>query len=175
MKYIRLLQVIDAINMKTGRVMSFAFLAIMLIQVMDVVLRYVFNSPTIWAWDINSMIFRAIAIMGGGYVLLEDAHVRMDLIYRRTGRRVKLVFDLISYPLIILAFILVIWKGWDMAWTAWTTKAHSPSAFGYILWPVKSTLFIGGFLILLQTVSNFSRAIISFKMECSGKKLGGER
>lgn len=137
----------------------------MFVQCMEVVLRYIFNSPTTWAWEVNSMLFRGIAIIGGAYVLLLDAHVRVDLLYRKVSPRARLVFDLISYILIILSLIIVIWKSADMAWGAWKTKARSPTAFGPLLWPIKSTLFVGAFLILIQCVSNPFRSITTFKRE----------
>lgn len=159
----RILRIIDSINETAGRVICFAFLFIMLIQVMEVILRYVFNSPTVWAWDVNSQLFTGVAILGGGYVLLHDAHVRLDLVYRRVNPRMKLIFDLISFPLIIMAFIIVIWKGGEMAWLAWETKARARSYFAPILWPVKSTLFVSAFLILLQAVSHYTRIITSIR------------
>jgi len=165
----RILRIIDTINETVGRVICFAFLSLMLIQVMEVILRYVFNNPTIWAWDVNSQVFTGVAILGGGYVLLHDAHVRLDLLYMRVNPRTKLIFDIISFPLIIIAFIIVIWKGGEMAWYAWEKKARARSYFAPLLWPVKSTLFIAGFLILLQTISHYTRIITSISKR-KGKK-----
>lgn len=161
----RILRIIDTINETVGRVICFAFLFIMLIQVMEVILRYVFNNPTIWAWDINSQLFTGAAILGGGYVLLHDAHVRLDLLYRRVNPRTKLIFDIISFPLIVMAFIIVIWKGGEMAWYAWEKKARARSYFAPLLWPVKSTLFIAAFLMLLQAISHYARIISSIKKQ----------
>lgn len=163
----KVLRIIDTINEKVGRFICFAFIAIMLIQIMEVVLRYIFNNPTIWAWDVNSQLFTGAAILGGGYVLLHDAHVRLDLLYSRVNPRTKLIFDLISLPLIIMAFIIIIWKGGEMALLAWETKAHARSYFAPILWPVKSVLFVGAFLLLLQAVSNYTHIIASIRKPTS--------
>ena len=165
MKPHRILKIIDSINLNIGKTISFAILVIMFVQCMEVILRYIFNSPTTWAWDVNSMLFRGIAIIGGAYVLFYDAHVRVDLLYKRVNPKARLVFDVISYTLIILSFIVVIWKGAEMGWTAWKTKARSPTAFAPLLWPIKSTLFVAGFLVLIQSVSNLFRSIAAFKQE----------
>lgn len=157
------LRVIDGINERVGRIICFSFAVIMLIQVMEVVLRYVFNSPTIWAWDVNSQMFSGTAILGGGYVLLYDSHVRMDLLYGRVKPKTKLVFDLVSFPLILLAFALVIWKGGEMALYAFQTKARGRSFFAPLLWPVKSTLFFAAILIFLQALANFIKVFITFR------------
>lgn len=163
MKVDRIWRIIDTINEKVGRVICFAFIFIMFIQVMEVILRYVFNNPTIWAWDVNSQLFTATAILGGGYVLLHDAHVRLDLLYQRVNPRTRVVFDLISFSLILMAFTIIIWQGGDMGWSAWQTKARARSYFAPILWPVKSALCIAAFFMLLQAISKYTCIIASLR------------
>ena len=163
----RILKIIDRINEVVGKVICFTFVAIMLIQVMEVILRYIFNSPTIWAWDVNSQLFTAAALLGGGHVLLHDGHVRMDLIYSRVRTKTKLIFDLTGYSLILLAFMVIIWKAGDMAWYTFQTKARGQSYFAPLLWPVKSTLFFGAILLFLQTAAYLARTIVSIKHEKS--------
>jgi TRAP-type mannitol/chloroaromatic compound transport system permease small subunit len=166
-----IVRIIDRINEIVGKVICFTFVAIMLIQVMEVILRYIFNSPTIWAWDVNSQLFTATALLGGGHVLLHDGHVRMDLIYSRVGTKAKLIFDLIGYSLILLAFMVIIWKAGDMAWYTFQTKARGQSYFAPLLWPVKSTLFFGAILLFVQAAATLSRTIVSFKQEKSTRRL----
>jgi len=167
----RIARIIDRINETVGKIICFTFVAIMLIQVMEVVLRYIFNSPTIWAWDVNSQLFTAAALLGGGHVLLHDGHVRMDLIYSRVGDKTKLIFDLIAYTLILLAFMVIIWKAGDMAWYAFETQARSQSYFAPLMWPVKSTLFFGAILLFLQAAANLARTIVSLKQEKSAPRV----
>lgn len=158
----RIWKAIDTINDKIGRFICFALIFMALIQVMEVILRYVFNSPTIWAWDVNGQLFVGTAMLGGGYALLHNTHVRIDLLYGRVSPRTRVIFDLIVFPLIIMAFIIVIWKASDMGWSAWESKARAPSYFAPILWPVKSVLGIATFLMLLQAIANYTRTIASF-------------
>ncbi|MEW5722419.1 MAG: TRAP transporter small permease subunit [Thermodesulfobacteriota bacterium] len=159
----RVLRRIDAVNEWIGRTICFAFVFIMVVQVMDVVLRYIFNNPTIWSWDVNGQVFSGTAILGGGYVLLRNGHVRLDLVYGQAGPRAKLVLDLISHTLMILAFAAVIWKAGEMAWSAWTSQARANTYFAPLLWPVKSTLFFGGLLLFLQAAANWVRLAVSLR------------
>jgi TRAP-type mannitol/chloroaromatic compound transport system permease small subunit len=161
----RAARIIDRFNEGVGRVICFTFAGIMLIQVMEVVLRYVFNSPTIWAWDVNSQLFTATSLLGGGYVLLHDSHVRMDLLYSRVGAKTRMIFDLIGFSLILLAFAVIIWKAGDMALYTFRTKARAQSYFAPLLWPVKSTLFFGAILLFLQASGKLARTIVSLKSE----------
>lgn len=59
----------------------------MLLVCLDVVMRYVFNQPIIWAKDICEFILVGIVSMGMGWLLREDKHVRMDFLVERLGKR----------------------------------------------------------------------------------------
>ena len=161
-KFIRVFDIIDKINEKIGKLACYSLLVIMLIQTMEVVLRYVFNSPTIWAWDINGQIFAAAGMIAGAYALLHDTHIRIDLLYRNWSARKKVIVDLLSYGIVLIVFAVVIWQGTEMAWWSWKTDEHANSYFAPILWPVKSCLPIAGFLIFIQGLSKIGRILISF-------------
>lgn len=159
----RVCNVIDTINEKVGRVICFAFLIIMFIQVMEVILRYVFNRPTIWAWDVNGMIFSGTAMLAGAFVYLHDSHVRMDILYSRIKPKRRLILDIIGFPLLFLIFLVIMWQGGKMALWAWKHDQRATSYFAPVLWPVKSALPLAGFLMLLQSVSKFLHAIKSLR------------
>ena len=163
MKADSLCKTIDTLNRRIASVICFAFLFIMLIQVMEATLRYVFNSPTIWAWDINGQAFSATAILAGAYVYLQDSHVRMDILYSRGSARKRLVFDLIGFPFLLLIFALIVWQGGKMALWAYQHNQRATSYFAPILWPVKLALPLAGFLMLLQAMSKFIRAVDSVR------------
>ena len=129
MKESKILQTIDNMNEWVGRVASFGYVAILLIQVMEVILRYVFNSPTIWAWDVNAQLFMGVSILGGAYVLLHDAHVRVDVLYGRVSERKKAIFDSISYTLTTLALAILTWQLADMTWESWRIQGAGAGAF----------------------------------------------
>lgn len=163
----RLFKIIDTINEKIGRGICYALIALMLIQVMEVVLRYIFNNPTIWAWDVNGQIFAGAGIVAGAYALLHDTHVRLDILYRGWSPKRRAIVDLITFPLIVVALCAVIWKGGEMAWWSWKTNEHFHSYFAPILWPVKCCLPIAGFLMLLQTIVKYGRLFIFLRKPVS--------
>ena len=159
----KILRAIDNASEWTGRVAAFAYLAILLIQVMDVMLRYIFNQPTIWSWDVNAQLFIGASILGGGYVLLHDAHVRVDVLYSRMGERKKAFFDLITLTLLILVLGVLVWQLADMTLESWQIKEHGYSLFAPPLYPVKTVFLLGVFLLLMQSVSHACRKISSLK------------
>ena len=170
MKESKILQTIDSINEWVGRVAAFGYVAILFIQVMEVILRYVFNSPTIWAWDVNAQLFMGVSILGGGYVLLRDGHVRVDVLYGRVSERKKAIFDLISYTLTILALALLTWQLGDMTQDSWRMKERSWSLFSPPIYPIKTVFFMGVFLLLLQAIAYAYRRLRSLGKQDATEK-----
>jgi TRAP-type mannitol/chloroaromatic compound transport system permease small subunit len=157
----RLIVLVDGLNDRVGKVLCFSLIVIMLIQVMDVVLRYVFNNPTIWAMDTNTMLFTGASMLAGGYALLHDSHVKLDILYRNWGKRTRAMVDLFTMSLAIVAFCFVIWKGIDSFWWAWKTGQHANSYWAPPMWPVKLCLPVGGVLLLLQGVSRWLKLLLT--------------
>jgi len=93
-----------------------------------VVLRYIFNSPTIWAFEVSNFLFGGIIILGGGYLLLHKGHVSVDIIYNRLSVRGKAILDLCTAPLFFLFVGVLMWQGIDMFWTSLSRWEHSPSS-----------------------------------------------
>ncbi len=152
---------IDALNEKIGRVLCFSLVVIMLIQVLDVVLRYVFNNPTIWAMDANIMLFTGSSMLAGAYALRHDTHVRLDILYRTLGGKAKIILDMVTSLVAMVAICFVIWKGIDGFLWAWKTNQHSHSYWAPPMWPVKLCLPLGGILLLLQFISRWLTLFIS--------------
>lgn len=155
---------------RVGRVAAYAYGVIMLIQLMEAFLRYALSSPTLWAWDVNAQLFMSATILGGGYVLLHDAHVRVDVLYSRVSRRKKAIFDLVSFTLAAFVLGLMTWELADMAWTSWLNKERGHSLFAPPIYPVKLAFLIGVFLLLLQTVAHVYGIIRSLNQSDSNEK-----
>lgn len=153
----RAVEIVDRFNERLARVLCLALLGIMLIQVMDVVLRYFFNAPTIWAMDVNTMTFTGICFLAGAYALLHDTHVKLDILYRGWTRKRRIMVDLVTLPLALAAVCFVIWKGIDAFLWAIKTNQHGQSYWGPPLWPVKLCLPLGAVLLLIQGLAKWAR------------------
>ena len=169
----RAIDLFDKANEGLANVLSFGLIGIMCIQVMDVVLRYFFNNPTIWAMDVNTMTFTGICFLAGGYALLHDSHVRLDILSRGWGRRTQTIIRLITLPIALIAVCFVIWKGWTSLMWAVKTNQHGQSYWGPPTWPVKLCLPLGAVLLVLQGISKWIRLFISLREPDEEKKEGG--
>ena len=76
---------IDKINGWVGRGVAWVTLGLVLVVFVDVVMRYLFNTSFVFTQELEWHLFGFIFLIGAGYTLLHDGHVRVDIIYQRLG------------------------------------------------------------------------------------------
>jgi TRAP-type mannitol/chloroaromatic compound transport system permease small subunit len=154
---LRFSRIVDSINEWTGKILCYLILVIMLTGVYEVGMRYFFNMPTRWVWEMNGLILCVLAALGGGYALLEHAHVRVDIVYDRFSTRTKAIIDLCSSSFMFLFLVVLVWQTSKMSLRSIRYLEHSQTIFGPPIYPFKVILSIGIFLFLLQGLSHFLR------------------
>lgn len=160
-RLIALLRVIDGISERSGKLLSFFLVPMCLVLVYEVIMRYGFNRPTIFAYETSLFIYGAIGMLGGAYVLLHDGHVRMDAVYGRLSLRTRALIDLITVLLFFYFCALLLWQGWEMAYFSLTIKEHTGTPWSPPYYPIKLIIPIAAFLILLQGLVKFIRDLLS--------------
>ena len=156
----KVFHIIDMISEWSGKLVSFLLLPLIAFIVYDVLMRYVFNAPTDWAHELSYLMFGTIWIIGGAYALVKGSHVKMEVIYNRLPLRRRAIIDLITAPLFFVFIGILLWKGWDLAWSSVLRLEHSNSFWSPPLYPVKMMIPLGAFLLLLQGVVRFIRDAI---------------
>lgn len=156
-----LLKTIDATSEWSGKLVALLFYAMMGVLVWEVVVRYTFNAPTIWAHGISLRIFGAYTVLAGAYVLLHKGHIAMDLVYSRFSLRTKAIVDLITAPFFFAFCGVLLWYGSSFAWTSLMMLEIDDTAFRAPIYPVKLAVPLGAFLILLQGLAKYSRDFIT--------------
>ena len=73
-----------------------ALVAMMAIVTYDVVLRYFFNDPTVWAGEVASFLTIAVVFLGLGQNMRQGDHIRIDVITRLLSPRMQLVLDVLA-------------------------------------------------------------------------------
>ena len=145
---------IDALNERIGRLAIWLVLLAVLVSAGNAISRYGLNmSSNAWL-EIQWYMFSLIFLLGSGYTLKHNGHVRIDIVYGRLSPRAQAVIDLVGGLLFLLPMAVVI------AWLSWTGFAHSyaigemsPDAGGLSRWPVKLAIPLGFALLALQGVS----------------------
>jgi TRAP-type mannitol/chloroaromatic compound transport system permease small subunit len=155
----RALRLIDRISEYSGKATSFLILLMIILICLETILRYAFNSPTIWSGELTTMVFGAYIILGGAYTLLVGGHVNMDIIHSRLSPRAKAIIDIITFVFFLFFVLVLIWKGSQRAMTAFSTMERSVTEWRPIVFPVMIILVIGSFLLFLQGIAKFARDI----------------
>ena len=155
------LKYIDIISEWSGKCVAFIIWPAIVIVVWEVVSRYVFNHPTIWAHGISQRIFAFYYILSGAYVTYHNAHVNVDMISTRFPAKIRVIVCLIAF-LCLLAFCgVMLWKGIDFAWTSVRQLEPDETPWRAPLYPVKLIVPVGAFLILIQGFASFIRDLIA--------------
>ena len=153
----RFLGLIDNLSEWVGRIVAPLMLVIMASVVFEVMMRYFFNKPTIWVHEGSAMLFGGYFILAGAYVLRHRRHVIMDILYSHLSLRTRAILDLVGSPLFFLFCGVMLWYGWGMAWHSLAIGQVTESFWKPPLYPLKFTIPVGAFLILLQGSAWFTR------------------
>ena len=138
-----------------GQGVSWVTLALVLVVFVDVVMRYLFNTSFVFTQELEWHLFAFIFLIGAGYTLLHDGHVRVDIIYQRLGKKGQAWINLIGVIFFLLpGCIMVILTSWEFVYNAWAVMEGSPDPGGIpYRFIVKGTITVGFILLTLQGVS----------------------
>jgi len=157
----RLCQLIDRFVEWTGQTVKWLALVVMSIMVYEVVARYIFNRPTVWAFDLSYMVGGSMMLLGAAYVLLHDGHVRVDLFYHKLKPRVKHGIDaVLSLVYFFPLHIVLLTYAFRYARRALLTGETS----GVGIWepsiaPFRIAVLVGFLLFLLEGISWWLRSV----------------
>ena len=151
---------IDGVNARVGRAISFLFIALTIIVVMEVVLRYCFNSPTIWAWDINIQIAAFVIALGAGYALLHHDHVIVDVIVGHFPPRVRAIIDMLTALIFFFGVGMLLYLAIGEAKISIVTGEKLTSLLEPPLGPIRALIAFGILLLLLQGLAKFIRDLM---------------
>lgn len=145
---------IDALNEAIGRAVKWLVLLATLVSATNAGLRYGFDlSSNAWL-ELQWYLFALIFLLGAGYTLKHNGHVRIDVLYGRLTPRAQAWIDLLGGLLFLLPVAgLMAWLGWAVFAESWAIQEHSPDSGGLLRWPIKLALPVGFGLLFLQGVS----------------------
>ena len=156
-----LLHVLDNIGDWSGKIISPLLAAVIVILIYEIVMRYVFNTPTNWAHETSQFLFASYALLSGAYTFRHRLHVNMDIIYNRFSPRMKAIVDLLTSFIALCFIISLLWWGGLTAWESVQLRETSTTNWAPPLYPVKLMLPLGAALLLLQWLAKFIRDLIT--------------
>ena len=164
---------IDKFSKRTGNIVCWITVPLILGMVYEVLARKFFLAPTIWAYDISRFLYGALFMLGAGYALSKGVHIRADFLYRNFKIKTQGIVDFTLYVLFYFPGLLVFLymttgflqesimrgeRGMDTTWMPY-------------MWPIKTCLWFGIIFLLIQGVSELFK---SYYAATKGKWPGKE-
>lgn len=151
----KLAQVIDRLNERVGYLVSWLTTAMVLLVCYDVFTRYVLKTSTVAVQELEWHLFAIIFLLGAGYTLKHDRHVRVDVIYLKLSRRVRAWINFGGCLIFLIPFCaLVLYSSQTFVATAFRIGETSANPGGLpARFIIKACIPIGFALLLLQAVS----------------------
>jgi TRAP-type mannitol/chloroaromatic compound transport system permease small subunit len=157
----KLLKGIDALSVWSGKIFSMLVLPIIVLETGESLLRYVFQKPTDWSWELAAMLFGAFFMMGGAWVLKENNHVRTDVFYNNLSKKWKAWFDLFFFTTIFFVFAgVMVWKMGANAIYSVGILETTFSMWAPPLYPLKVIFAFAYILLLLQGIAKWLRDLV---------------
>jgi len=163
MKYLhRIVTGIDHFNDRVGRGVSWLSLFMVLVTFLIVILRYVFNMGWIWMQESVVYMHGTLFMVAGGYTLLSNGHVRVDIFYRPMSEKAKAWIDLFGvFFLLFPTCALIIIYGYPYVSDAWTVKEGSREAGGIdAVFLLKSIILVFPALLGVQGLSQAGHSLL---------------
>jgi len=121
----------------------------------DVVMRYLFNTSFVFTQELEWWVFGFIFLIGAGYTLLHEGHVRVDIFYQKASPKVRAWINLIGViGFLIPGCLMLIVTSWNFTLNAWSVMEGSPDPGGIpFRFIIKGAIPVGFTLVLLQGLS----------------------
>jgi TRAP-type mannitol/chloroaromatic compound transport system permease small subunit len=157
---LKLSGLIDRVNDRVGKLTMWLVLAAVLISAGNAIVRKAFNIGSNAFLEIQWYIFAAVFMLGVGYVMLKNAHVRIDFISSRLSKRTNAWIDAIGIVIFTIPLsIIMIDLGWPLFARALQSGEMSQNAGGLIRWPALMLVPLGFAILLLQSISELIKRI----------------
>lgn len=152
---------IDTLNAALAKTAAWLMIPLVLFITYEVVMRYVFNRPTLWVFDASYFLTSLIVMLGAAYTLQTRGHVSVDVFYERFSPRTRALIDITLYVVLFFTLWLLIInvmvphvinsfvRGERAATGIWRPP----------IWPFKAWILLGVALLTLQGVAEFVRSV----------------
>jgi len=159
--HVRVVRAIDRFTDTTGTWIAWLNIPLVLAVSYEVVARYGFNAPTIWAYDVSFMLYATIFMLGAAYALHKGAHIRTDFFFEKWSIRTRGVIDSVAYIVFFFPALAVFLyvsgaEGW-YSFEIGETSEQSP--WRPILWPFKMVIPLTCLLLMIQGVSETIKSV----------------
>ncbi|GAB5436302.1 TRAP transporter small permease subunit [Falsiruegeria mediterranea] len=155
---------IDGMNRLIGRVVMYGIFVMMGILLWSSISK-TFFLPSLWTLEMAQFAMVAYYILGGPYSIQMGSNVRMDLLYGEWSVKRQARTDALTVLFLIVYLCVMLYGGYDSLSYSFQYGERSPTAWRPYLWPIKTIMCVGLFLMLLQAISELLKDILRIRGE----------
>ena len=156
-----LIRLIERVSGAFGVIGAVIVAPLIVATVYEVFSRYLFNAPTIWAYEIAYMAMGTNFLLGAAVTLRDRGHIRIDLLYGHWPPKTQAVIDIVGYVCLFLPLAWWLsWGLWKYAYYAYLSgETSGDSAWNPVIWPFRMVFFAGFVLLALQATAELMKAV----------------
>lgn len=153
---------IDVFSRKMGEWSALLILPLTIVVIYEVVMRYAFDAPTIWGFELTTFLYGVHFMLGLAYTDVTNGHVKVDIFTARARTRTQAMIVLLANLIIFLPVFtcMTIWA-WKYAITSTLQLELNSTSWAPPIWPVKLIMAVAFSFLLIQGISTILKAIHS--------------
>ncbi len=174
--WLRIVEVIDRFTSITGQFFAWIFVVpLVAVVTYEVVARYGFDAPTIFAFDLTYMFYGALFMLCAAFALYKGAHIRTDMLWEQYSDRTKGIVDLCAYIFFFFPGLLIfLFTSVDDAlYSVSIGERSEQTAWRPILYPFKAVIPLTTLLLLIQGVSEALKSLYAIRTGRLYKRIEG--
>lgn len=150
----KLHRLLGAVEKGGAGVSSSIILLTMFLVTVDVVMRYVFNSPIPGVYNVVELMMIGIVFLAVAYVQSHREHVKVEFFTKWLPPRAQAALDIFGHVLGLFIFSVITWQGAKLAWRSWVDQDYSMGIVHVPYWPGKWAFTIGLGLLCLRLLAH---------------------
>lgn len=155
---------IDALQEKFGFATSMLIFPMVIVVIYEISMRYVFNAPTTWGFEATTFLYGIHYMLGMGYTLKYNGHVKVDVFVSLMSQKKQTYVSLFTHIVFFLPVtILLTYASIKFAWTSILGLERSWTSWAPPIYPFKSLMALGFFLLAVQGISSICKDLQKLK------------
>lgn len=146
---------IDTFTTKQGDFTSMLIIPLLLVVLWEVLMRYGFNTPTSWGFEMTAFLYGMHYMFGISYTDVKNGHVRVDIFTSLTSKKVQAVFGALT-TLILFLPVMICMTIWSSKFAMYSVQGleRNSTSWAPQIWPFKIIMAVCFGILLLQGISN---------------------
>jgi len=155
-------RIIDWTSEKSGEFVAFWTVNAVVFYFFEVVMRYLFNQPTVWVHEASFLLLGMQYLLAGAFAMLHGAHVRVDVVYNLLPVRGRIGMDIFTSMFFFVFALVLMTTSWTFFENSYSMNETTVETWGIQYWPVKGMMMLGSTLLLLAGISKLIKDIVLF-------------